>query len=573
MVFELQLTVFTYLTSIVLLLALIVYVIIEGKRTKLLYSFVFLMATNFVWSLGLLFESLSITREQGFSVLKFYYSGICYLGFAWLIFSLCYSDSKIISRKKNIIFLAILPTLQYLSLLTNELHHLFYFRNEDGRQFGIVFWVHFIFSYAYIITGTFILILHALRCSTLKRNQTVLVIFAAVIPLIFNILYLTFKFKIEITPFGFIISSILFLVATFKYSFLDVESKVLKNYSDTMQEAICVFDKNLRIIKYNKAFRCFLSNQQVLSDIEKASDIAILLEKIIHKTKESERIIQYLKFGVNEPFSGEIILKGISEQSYRVNINPILNQKGQVIGTVVSFDYIQGYKDLMKEMKNKNKELIKLNKQISEYALKVEELAIVKERNRIARDVHDTLGHTLVSIITLAEALDLTYGKDEFRARKIIKDLASISKIGMNELRRSISGIALESLGANHLIKAVSQLAERLSHSGLSIDLTCEGSSGYVDREMSDNLFKVCQEAVTNSIKHGNACNVKIMFIFNKASVKLFIFDDGNGCSAIRKGNGLSGMEERISKLSGRIVFGSDGEKGFNIHIEVPLQL
>jgi signal transduction histidine kinase len=306
--------------------------------------------------------------------------------------------------------------------------------------------------------------------------------------------------------------------------------------------------------------------------MEKAADIALLLEKIIYRTRESETIVRYLKLGVNEPFSGEIILKGAREQSFRVNINPVLNPKEETIGTAVSFDDIQEYKALMKEMKDKNEELTALNRQISEYALTVEELAIVKERNRIARDVHDTLGHTLVSIIALAEALDLTYGEDENRARKIMKDLTKISKDGMGELRRSISGMAPESLEANHLIKAVSELAERFGHSGLKIDFTCEGNSGGVNREVSDNLFKICQEAVTNSIKHGKACNVKIMFIFNKASVKLFIFDDGAGCADIRKGNGLSGMEERIRKLSGKIVFGSDGEKGFNIHIEVPLQ-
>jgi hypothetical protein len=103
MAFGLQLTVFTYLTSIVLILALIVFVLVEGKRTKLLYSFVFLLVTNFIWSLGLLFEALSITNEQGFSVLRFYYSGICYSGLAWLIFCLCYSNSSNFSQKKSYI--------------------------------------------------------------------------------------------------------------------------------------------------------------------------------------------------------------------------------------------------------------------------------------------------------------------------------------------------------------------------------------------------------------------------------------------------------------------------------------
>lgn len=165
----------------------------------------------------------------------------------------------------------------------------------------------------------------------------------------------------------------------------------------------------------------------------------------------------------------------------------------------------------------------------------------------------------------------MTYDVDENHARKIMKDLMKISKDGMNKLRLSISGMIPESLEANHLIKAVTELAEMFSHSGLKIDLTCEGNSEYVGREVSDALLKICQESVTNSIKHGKAHNVKILFVFNRTSVKLFIFDDGIGCADIKKGNGLSGMEERVWQLSGEIAFGSDGEKGFNIHIEIPL--
>jgi signal transduction histidine kinase len=417
------------------------------------------------------------------------------------------------------------------------------------------------FSYICVIAGTFILIRYAVRSNALKRNQTILVIFSAVVPLIFNAMFLIFKFSIEITPFSFIISAILFLIASYKYSFLDVESRVLKNYVDTMQEAIYVFDKDLRIIKYNQAFKRLLPDTEFLSSLEKASDIAQFLEGIVHKTGESETIIQHLKLGVQEPFSGEIILKKVREQSLRVNINPILTSKGQVIGTVVSFHDIQEYKDLMKEMEYKNEELTILNRQKSEYASKVEELAILKERNRIARDIHDTLGHTLVSIISLTEALNFTYDEDENHARKIMKDLMKISKDGMNKLRLSISGMIPESLEANHLIKAVTELAEMFSHSGLKIDLTYEGNSEYVGREVSDALLKICQESVTNSIKHGKAHNVNILFVFNRTSVKLFIFDDGIGCANIKKGNGLSG----------KIAFGSDGEKGFNIHIEIPL--
>jgi signal transduction histidine kinase len=83
-------------------------------------------------------------------------------------------------------------------------------------------------------------------------------------------------------------------------------------------------------------------------------------------------------------------------------------------------------------------------------------------------------------------------------------------------------------------------------------------------------LFNTCRESMTNALKHGKARNVISFLRFDEKLIELYILDDGNGCNTIVKNMGLQGMENRVKELNGRISFGSGGEKGFSIHIEIP---
>jgi signal transduction histidine kinase len=108
--------------------------------------------------------------------------------------------------------------------------------------------------------------------------------------------------------------------------------------------------------------------------------------------------------------------------------------------------------------------------------------------------------------------------------------------------------------------------------SGMDIDFTYEGFSSFVSANYSKVIFRVCQEALTNSLRHGKAKHVNIILKLNDNKIKIFIFDDGCGSPNIKKGFGLSGMEQRVKDLDGNIVFGSDGESGFNIRLEIPIK-
>ena len=106
---------------------------------------------------------------------------------------------------------------------------------------------------------------------------------------------------------------------------------------------------------------------------------------------------------------------------------------------------------------------------------------------------------------------------------------------------------------------------------GVQIDLDAgaryrpEGRERTVDRDLW-----ICREVLTNAIRHGKAENISIILRAVDGVYRISIIDDGCGCKKINKGFGLLGIEERINKLNGRLLFGSDGVKGFYFHMEIP---
>ncbi|MDP4091551.1 MAG: histidine kinase, partial [Bacillota bacterium] len=106
---------------------------------------------------------------------------------------------------------------------------------------------------------------------------------------------------------------------------------------------------------------------------------------------------------------------------------------------------------------------------------------------------------------------------------------------------------------------------------GMKVELTADKLDNVLTSNQADVIYRVCKEALTNSLRHGKAEHVSIIFKLVEKNIKLFIFDDGCGCREISLGLGLKGMRERVQEEKGSIAYGSDGEKGFNIHVELPV--
>ena len=264
-----------------------------------------------------------------------------------------------------------------------------------------------------------------------------------------------------------------------------------------------------------------------------------------------------------------------------INVIPINEISSKIISNIALitiFSLVSFVVALFMYLKNNftqrlNQELKTANIKLTEYASTIEEIAVLKERNRLARDVHDTLGQTLSILITLLQVSLLSCKKDINETEEQINKAISITSNGLNELRQSISGLTSAKQTEKNLFDNLEKLINNFECSGLSVDLSVNKIELNIDNSCTEVIYRICQEALTNSIKHGKATKSSIILKFSENNIRLFIFDNGIGCKklCVEKGFGLKGMQQRVNALNGDIKFGSDGEKGFNIHVELPL--
>jgi len=561
--------------SVIMSLVLIMHFFHKGKRTATLYSFVCFQSLVFIWSLGQVFEIFSYSRQAKWNATIFEYFGIEFIGLSWMIFSFLYTTNKKILNKKYIIPLFIPSIILYISVLTNDYHNLFYSSfSYNYSSYGILFWIHLIVSYAYLSVGTALMIKYSIEELSYKRKQSILITIAVLIPIISNAIYISrhLRFNIDITPVSFSISMLLFSVATFKYRFLDIVPIATKKAVDNMAEAIVIVDNFNKIVDFNNSFISIFLSEKTIKNNENIKKFISNIKQSLKKQDSSTEILNAIEYGDSEFKSGEIVLVDKKTRCFKVNVQPIYDYKKGILGRVISFNDISMYKNLVKELDEKNSQLLSVNEQLKEYSKTVEELAIAKERNRITQDVHDTLGHTMTLLITLLEVCKITYSTDTVKTEEKLCEATDIARSGLRELRNSIAGLVPYKLEEKDLVSDLRDLTSSFQLAGMKTDLIVEGINDQLKSACRNAIYRICKEALTNSLRHGKAKQVSIILRNRDSKIKLFIFDDGCGCGDINKGLGLTGIENRVKDLNGSITYGSDGEKGFNIHIEIQLE-
>ncbi len=561
--------------SVVLSLLLIVFFILKGKRTLLTYAYILCQCLIFIWSFGQMFEIYARNVEAEWAYVRFEQLPICFIGISWLIFSLIYTNNKLIKAPGKIIILTAIPFLNYLMVLTNEYHHLMYTVFEyKSRSYGPVFWISMLVNYSYLLGGSILLAVYSIKKMGYEKKQSLLLALAVTVPLLSNVIYISGLFRpgLDITPVSFAFSLLLFAVAIFKYKFLNLMPIAMKRIVDNVEEAIIVTDCFNTVIYVNDLFSVYFKEAQ----ISKNGSINKFIEYIegnADRPEELEKFLLALKpGGSSEGFDGEICFKSPGIRHFNIKIRTVSDSAGTTVGRVITFNDISKYINLLEQLNIKNEELLGANEQLKKYAEIREELAAVNERNRLAIDIHDTLGHTMVLLLKLQEACMVTCREDAGKTEEILNDAYKITKEGLMELRRSVSGLMPRKLEPGNLMKALKELLAGFESSGLEIELLIDGQLNFESPVYSEIIYRSCQEALTNSIRHGNAKKVNIVLRFLPERIKLFIIDDGAGCGKLSVGYGLSGMQERVKRAKGDIAFGSGGERGFNIHIEIPLE-
>jgi two-component system sensor histidine kinase DesK len=209
---------------------------------------------------------------------------------------------------------------------------------------------------------------------------------------------------------------------------------------------------------------------------------------------------------------------------------------------------------------------VRANSKLQMAQEEIEQLAKVAERERIARDLHDVLGHTLSVIVLKSELAGRLFSRNPERAAAEIADVETIARTALSEVREAIRGYRAEGLAAE-ILRAHSVL------DAAGVTLVCEDVPPALNPTEESVLSLVLREAVTNIVRHARATTCRLRFITEAGHRQLVVEDDGQHATA-REGNGLRGMRERVESVGGHFSLerGIAQERGTRLIIELPFR-
>jgi signal transduction histidine kinase len=218
--------------------------------------------------------------------------------------------------------------------------------------------------------------------------------------------------------------------------------------------------------------------------------------------------------------------------------------------------------------------LAEANVRLQQYALKVEELATMQERNRIARDIHDSLGHSLTAFNFHLEAAIRLLKTKPTEAEVLLLELKQLSAQTLAEVSQSVATLRTDPLGEKPLTEAITNLVDHFYRltgvlPALDIHLAQPLPQAY-----NLAIFRIVQESLTNCCKYASATAVTVLVQHCNQHIQITIADNGKGFDLQKNttGFGLQGMRERVQALAGEIKIISAHEQGCRVEVCLPIK-
>lgn len=224
----------------------------------------------------------------------------------------------------------------------------------------------------------------------------------------------------------------------------------------------------------------------------------------------------------------------------------------------------------MLQLEERTRQYGETNQKLQETLTRLEEMTALKERNRIAREIHDTVGHTLTTVLIEIEAGKRLIAKNpQLAVQKLDLAQEQVRK-GLNDIRHSVRTLKDGSDLLSLIPSMISLIRNTEVHAGVDIafdydaDLPVSEAQGRV-------LFSVLQEGLTNGIRHGECTAFEVSLKKLGNAIVFLIKDNGHGCQKVVPGFGLNAMGERVRGLGGRLAIETAEGKGFCITITMPI--
>jgi len=210
--------------------------------------------------------------------------------------------------------------------------------------------------------------------------------------------------------------------------------------------------------------------------------------------------------------------------------------------------------------------------QLARYASALEQLAISRERNRIAREMHDTLAHTLSAVSVQLKALEVLWDSDPAEARRVLRATDDLTRSGLDEARRALHALRASPIEEMGLALALQRATEEArTRAGFALAFNAPSQIVGLRPEVEQHLYRIGEEAINNIARHANARHVAVTLAQKGGATMLTIQDDGCGLDSVqaeRSGHfGLTGMRERASLIDARLEVESQPEAGTSVRV------
>ncbi|WP_462412863.1 sensor histidine kinase [Neobacillus sp. Marseille-QA0830] len=314
-----------------------------------------------------------------------------------------------------------------------------------------------------------------------------------------------------------------------------------------------------------------IDRNRILYTVSMVVNIAVL--GIYMVVLDSAATSVYYVFPLAEMFlSGQSVPSGIVALHVLVYLAGMEAAKADIQTSLISYIAMFMLVYLFRAVSLEREKGQLLNAELVEAHAKLKEITIVKERTRIAQEMHDSIGHSLIALRMHLEFAENIMEANPQKAGEAISKAHTFSQKSIYELRKAVAVLKDQSASSQiELGELLNDMIESLETSGklkftLNFDQEVEAGS----QDMKNCIYNSVREAVTNGLKHGKAQQFLIDIAKSGESIRVMVEDNGTGCGQIKKSNGLQGIEERISLLNGTVSFSSENGRGFIMSAEIP---
>ena len=582
------------------LVAMIIYILLNGRRSPLLFNFVLVCMSLLILQLSLLLRIIAPEPVPLWLMISLQYLGLFLFALTLTIVGVAdLMHGQVTIR--IIIPLSLVPAALFLLISTNPLHHLFLesFTSRDqvpGPAFVIVGSLIF----AYLFAGFLICSMGMIRQLSNRKGLAILLSASLMVPaLIYQAEVVgLINWPMAVVPQLFTAVIIVYSLAAMHFHFLDITPLARRIIMNEIDIALAITRLDDRVIDMNLAFVRLFEHHRPIAHLTQISQICPELQ-----VKASDTL----------PIQSEVMLETATGPAlFDWSVQTIANHSGRPVGRMHQLTELESERQLRLILAGQNEQLETANQSLQKHVEIATELRSMTVRNRLAREMHDSLGHLLIILIAQLERLtnedqvsklthwsdpDQSSRQDELKQAAILlqkvleqlpermperlperlsdQELVQTSLESKQMPSDSAQAYPYEQDGLSNtsdsgdLTSRLKNMSDELRRSGLLVEIQLRGPVEKIPAEHNDDLMQICREAVTNAVKHGQATTINVFIIASQNQYELIILDNGAGKSEFEKGFGLINMEKQVVTLGGTLRLQSDSS-GFGVYAAIP---